>query len=529
MKSKRKGALDHPVHFDVSPELSRQLIDDVTLLLESNAGEPLFDYASKLWLTKCVDHGDALDAETRRSKAIDKWLTTELNNEVTNRRLADRSLDSNIIFGSVTVGDFLHKVTTLVGGMLPNPILSLIEGGFSGGATTSKTRRCGHPSIKFRDEADATPDALGMFLPLVGGTIWGDFLYHRWRPSIVRGNILFTVPKSNQIDRVACKEPDINVFLQKMLGNQLRRALRRTGIDLNDQSVNARLAQIGSIDGSLATIDLSSASDSVSTELVRRVLPARWFEVLDTTRSHFTSIDGDWHKNQMFSSMGNGFTFELESLLFLAISRATAWFTRVSGRISVYGDDIIVPTSLVDNLEEALAYCGFSLNRTKSFSSGPIRESCGAHWYSGIAITPFYLRRYIRNVSDLILFLNQLIKWGSQSFNVVDPRVEEVWEKYAGIIPSILHGGQDLGERYALVTGDRPRSRLKPVTRERTQAHFGGLVYWLHTAEFLGHKRPSFSTSQTTEQSEVYRVRVNNHAVNEAIPAFTRKFEQKVA
>lgn len=521
MKAAKKSS-GNPIDYRLSADVTESFLERVGTLISANATEPLFSYADGLWLSKYEEAGDSKSPEHRRAAAIEKWLQTELNNEVTNRRLADRSLDRNIIFGSVTVGEFFSKVTSLVNGLLPSPVLSCIEGGFSGGATTSKTRKVGHPSIKFRDEADATPDALGLFLSVMKGTAWASHFYRRWKPSLVEGNILFTVPKNNQIDRVACKEPDINIFLQKMLGDQIRRALRRTGIDLNDQTVNQRLAREGSESGDLATIDLSAASDSVTLGLVSRVMPSKWFDLLDCVRSTRTRIDDTWHENQMFSSMGNGFTFELESLLFLVIARAVRWFHRTSGRISVYGDDIICPTSLVDDLEEALMYCGFRLNRTKTFVEGPIRESCGAHWYNGISITPFFFRRRLVTVSDLILSMNLLIRWGSQELpGVVDPRVEEVWRDFLGYVPKKLWGGQDLASRYTLVTGHRPRFRLNPAVEVKKQAHIGGLIYWLHTAEKLGAKRSAITVSQETAPSGcLFRVVKNDQPVNTGVPAF---------
>ena len=154
-------------------------------------------------------------------------------------------------------------------------------------------------------------------------------------PRFVNGNVMFTVPKNSEIDRCACKEPDLNMFLQKGFGNQIRYLLKKkAGVDLNNQLINRELARVGSVDGSLMTVDLSSASDSVTSALVGRLLPPDWFWYLDLVRSPVTMIDGEVHLNEMFSSMGNGFTFELESLLFYAITRATAYFGGWNGHIS---------------------------------------------------------------------------------------------------------------------------------------------------------------------------------------------------
>ena len=200
------------------------------------------------------------------------------------------------------------------------------------------------------------------------------------------------------------------MYMQKAAGNFIRRRLRkRVGIDLNDQRVNQELARVAWGRG-LATIDLSSASDSISTQLVVRLLPVEWYAWLDGLRCKRILIDDHWHEVEMFSSMGNGFTFELESLLFYALSVASVeakrgircklshqrpterdgWRT-----VSVYGDDIIVHRSMYPVLRTVLSYVGFIVNAKKSHTSGPIRESCGKHFYRGLDVTPFYVRRLL--------------------------------------------------------------------------------------------------------------------------------------
>ena len=190
---------------------------------------------------------------------------------------------------------FFARVRLVVSSILPwEPSLNLFNNGFSGGASTSKGRRQGHPALKFLDRADITRDAYPLFQAVNRRTRWADHLDEsRLDPRFVRGNVMFTVPKSSDIDRCACKEPDINMFLQKGVGNHIRRRLRRYGINLNDQSVNRDLAYQGSIDSSIATLDLSSASDTFCTQVVKALLPHIWFEYLSDIRSPYTVIDGE--------------------------------------------------------------------------------------------------------------------------------------------------------------------------------------------------------------------------------------------
>lgn len=437
-------------------------------------------YLARMLLTKYTSSSKE-EASDRRTRAIRKWLDTEDINKATNLRLLTWGSSSVDVLPGISSMRFFGKVREIVANVLPwTPSLSIAYCGFSGGASTSKGRRDSHPAVKFLDKADVTRPAYALFNDVNRGTRWAEhFAEPGLEPRFVNGNVMFTVPKNSEIDRCACKEPDLNMFLQKGLGNQIRSCLKRVGIDLNDQAINRELARIGSIDRSLMTLDLSSASDSVCTELVRLVLPPDWFYYLDLVRSPVTTIDDELHENEMFSSMGNGFTFELESLLFYAITRATAYFGGYKGRISVYGDDIIAPAGMFNDLVSTLAFCGFRTNESKSFHDGSFRESCGGHWDDGSDVTPFFIRGPFRVLSDLILTLNQLTSWSSREIGVVDPHYEGLLRRYWQYVPEQLWGGSDLTSRTSLVTGDRPRSELTYPVKDIESHHLGGLLLWL--------------------------------------------------
>jgi len=289
---------------------------------------------------------------------------------------------------------------------------------------------------------------------------------------------MFTVPKNTEIDRVACKEPDLNLWCQKAYGNVIRNRLKRVGIDLNDQTNNQLLSKVGSETGGYATIDLSSASDSVTRALVARLLPRAWYDILDSLRSHITVIDGVEHRNWMFSSMGNGFTFELESLIFWALAKSVAFLTNSRGRLLVYGDDIIVPTEMSRTLVQVLGFCGFLANSKKTFSEGPFRESCGAHWYMGSDVKPFYVRARILTIPDLIRALNQMRKWILTHDDIclengLEPGLDNIRSKWYRLarryVDRRLWGGRDLDRTDILVTRHQPGShRICIVNRHLT-------------------------------------------------------------
>lgn len=227
----------------------------------------------------------------------------------------------------------------------------------------------------------------------------------------VESNKIAYVPKDARTLRTIAIEPSLNVCLQLGVHSYIcDRLKRRCGIDLSSQSVNQNLARFGSDRGfgeSLATLDLSSASDSLSIELVRWLLPSDWFSLLDDLRCKTGTIEGRTFRYEKFSSMGNGFTFALETLIFWALGDAVNSLCYGGSLVSVYGDDIILPDTSSALMTEALAFCGFKLNSEKSFVHGPFRESCGADWHSGCRVTPQYIRKAILRPTDVYSLLNR--------------------------------------------------------------------------------------------------------------------------
>lgn len=428
------------------------------------------DYLKSVYLTKFVDP-KVDDVGLLARRAEEKWLNQELTNSLTEERLWNTP-PSETLFGEITYSRFLAKLRQVIVQTIRDvpPDYALI-GAFSGGATTSRPRRQSHPGLKYLGKVDITSDARCYFEETLSSCeLWSlAFSDGSIELSEVPGNKMFTVPKNNQIDRVAAKEPDINMFLQKGAGSCLRSFLRRRGIDLNDQSRNRSLAQQGSKYNNLATIDLSSASDSVTCALVELALPDLWFSYLNALRSKTTLLlDGTTlHENVMFSSMGNGFTFELESLLFYAIAKTTLYLTGVPGKLSVYGDDIIVPSNGANDVISALSFFGFTTNLDKTFTQGPFRESCGGHYYNGTDITPFFIRRPITTLEDTILLANQVRNWSIlHGCSILDDELSELYQLLCSLVPRSLYGGSDLGSSSALVAPCPPSFRLVRTQRD---------------------------------------------------------------
>lgn len=229
--------------------------------------------------------------------------------------------------------------------------------------------------------------------------------------NLATGNRFTFVPKDARTLRTIAIEPALNVCLQLGVHSHIAERLKSFGNDIENQSRNQKLARIGSIrpfGRSLATLDLSSASDTVSTELVRTLLPSDWFGLLDDFRCHSGDLQGALIHLEKFSSMGNGFTFALETLIFWAIAKAVSSYTGSGSHPSCYGDDIITADEDAAILTETLNWCGFVINHDKSYYLGSFRESCGADWHSGFRVTPQYVRKAVLRPTDVYLFLNRV-------------------------------------------------------------------------------------------------------------------------
>ena len=143
------------------------------------------------------------------------------------------------------------------------------------------------------------------------------------RYSIVSGSRATTVAKTNSINRMICVEPTGNMFFQQGLMTLMYQRMKKVGLDVERlPKEHTRLAYESSITSRNATIDWSSASDCVSLELLRWLLPPKWFYAVNLVRSPSAIIDGTEIDLAMFSTMGNAVTFPLETLVFWTFAQA---------------------------------------------------------------------------------------------------------------------------------------------------------------------------------------------------------------
>lgn len=234
-------------------------------------------------------------------------------------------------------------------------------------------------------------------------------------------NKVTTVPKDSRTDRPIAIENSLNVMLQLGVDQYIRSALKRWGIDLDSQLLNQELARLGSMDSDIySTIDLASASDTVSLRVCKTLLPDDWYRYLCDIRSSSGVLpNGELHRYSKMSSMGNGTTFAIEALLFFSIAYGCAveyfgYYPR--DHIAVFGDDLVVPREISVSLCHHLSLAGFWVNWNKSFLSGPFKESCGCDWFHGQYVRPVYVKSSPRFESEIYRDRNRLRRWFSLFF-----------------------------------------------------------------------------------------------------------------
>lgn len=252
---------------------------------------------------------------------------------------------------------------------------------------------------------------------------WQSQLFYPYR-GLQRIATLVCVPKSMTSNRTISKEPTTLQFLQQDIFAALDDyfSSHPCHIDLHDQARSRNLALAGSRDASYATIDLSSASDSVSLAVVELLfgnLPVH-YPLLATRSTHVrvASNDGSIDETielRKFAPMGSAVCFPLECMVFSTICEAAIRLT--AGRKSreddyvVYGDDIVIRTEFAQECVRLLALLGFIVNASKSFgvpdetdnllyAHAQFREACGIEAIGGQDVTPLRLSRRLVSLTN---------------------------------------------------------------------------------------------------------------------------------
>jgi hypothetical protein len=237
-----------------------------------------------------------------------------------------------------------------------------------------------------------------------------------------------TVPKTALTDRPIGKEPLLNLYLQKGIGAYFKKRMKKFGIDLREgQDVNRGLVADAWKLG-LATIDLKAASDSIATQILMRIANVTqngrdWLHLLNLARTECMMLKAPssgkriLHELKKFSSMGNGFTFELESILFYCIVRVIVPRKKYQ-YCAVYGDDIICPEEHAHAVIDLLVLYGFQVNQQKTFTSGCFKESCGHDYFYNENCRPVFLGSQAEDIAvSRPIFIANAIRLYSRQIN----------------------------------------------------------------------------------------------------------------
>lgn len=257
---------------------------------------------------------------------------------------------------------------------------------------------------------------------------------------------LFTAPKTAKAPRLIAAEPVEHQWCQQkvksFLDFHVRGGLIGLFHDPKNQKLSQRLVAQAARDRSLSTIDLSSASDRVSTMHVECLLSVHpslleAAMVTRTTRIEDKISTYGLVNLRKFSTMGSALTFPMQSIFFLCVALASSGadseksIRKLRGKVRVFGDDIIVPESAYAGTVANLTALGLKVNGNKSFSKGRFRESCGADCWGDYDITPVKLKTVstdtLLGTQALVdsannLFLKGYWRCANTILEMVDPR-----------------------------------------------------------------------------------------------------------
>lgn len=420
---------------DITTTLTQHLVSDLSMENFVNLKFPppdaTVELARKIFLlnslTKKYTGAEGEPSKAACASAMEKFIAA-------NERSSTWSLEMNDSIDETLFGEFKNFLYDFYFGSTGDtPLVTdynrLFElGGIGPGASVSAIE-CDFYSKLFRSPISSCSDSLRLTWESLACTD------PRWRVALddvkgngvrlVRGNSLSFVNKNVTTARTISTEPLVNMWFQLGMGRLIASRLKsRYSIEISkQQAVNGTLARIGSITDDLCTIDLESASDSISLGLVDVAFPRVFSSVLKNLRSPTTRLpDGSYLPLGMISTMGNGYTFPLQTLIFLGIAVSAYKVLGIKPQfhgpashrnIGVYGDDIIVVKQARHLTLRLLKLLGFRVNAEKSFFEGPFRESCGQDFWSGHPVRGVYIKDLTCEASVYVA-INTLQRWSAQ-------------------------------------------------------------------------------------------------------------------
>lgn len=442
----------------------RQLVED-TITPENYTEVGLFegDYLVSRFLSKYPYFDTGID---REAVAFSKWVKAEEQCQQTNILFRNR-WDGGQPLAPLPVEQVLflaqRKISDILGD-IPRDILQ--HGRFGPGSDLSTNGPKVDSYYKYSSPGTVTAGVLSLFSSL-GYDDDDRRLDALQECRLVTSSKLVFVPKTAKTDRAISVEPRWNMFLQLSIGECIEKRLRHFGVDISNQQTNRDLARCAyHLD--LATVDLSSASDTIAKNLVLDLLPDDWSDLLFRVRTPRTTYKDSTYSLEKIASTGNGFTFPLETLIFYSLAWGVAKHLGYHEfYVSAYGDDLIVPQGCITLLYEVLSYCGFTVNTEKSFTGGDFFESCGSDYFKGKNVRPVFLKERISNVERAFGLANQITEFARRrhSYGSACARIMVSWSAVVRRIPEALrfYGPVGYGDSFLHCTFDRAKPTLQPL------------------------------------------------------------------
>jgi hypothetical protein len=397
----------------------KQLVDSKAVIHGNNTHE---DIAAEAWLAKYkgFTHSDLdPEAEARR-----QFNDAEQRCRVTNHRVrsylkSENDEDSSLLASLRRIQETIYAV---LGEFSPGEWLE--KSGFGPGVNAGvETRGATSPYHKML----AGPIFSGPDLQFAQGLLkhvpgWADASAKPVKAAL--GDELDFVDKNAKTKRSILITCALNLYFQKGIGAMIRHRMKRIGIDLSGnktsegepfggQLFHRKMARMASRSWShLATVDLKAASDTIAIAVVRALFPPRWYSAMASVSARqYIPRKGERVPTRLhkFAAMGNGFTFELESLLFYAITKEALRGTRSDiTDLTVYGDDIIMPSIGIPRFLILCDFLGFQVNEDKTHITGKFRESCGGNYYDGEEVVTLYWKEPVTGMQSLYGLTNRV-------------------------------------------------------------------------------------------------------------------------
>lgn len=332
--------------------------------------------------------------ESVLSNTLDKFISTD--NELANLDITTKLRGRTVRRARHFINRLFEKID--VGRMLPKP---------GSGATNTplKYSMRFQPHVVYGQLADKFPYPLWFYTDAMGFKADVGTYFALARAEYPKSRLKF-IHKYVGKPRGICIEENETQWCQQALKGLLYKHIEshpmtRGYINFADQEINQRLAIESSASRSMSTIDMSEASDRISRNLVFALFrDTPILEYLDACSTRIIQFPEEVRGGELlvnkFAPMGSAVCFPIMAVVHWAITKALIQLAmpgntrKLSKRVYVYGDDIIIPSNATETIFRYLPMFGMKLNKEKSFVSSYFRESCGVHAYKGHDITPVY-------------------------------------------------------------------------------------------------------------------------------------------